>query len=414
MALGESPKLQASRLDLLAASEDTRAARAALWPNLSGTATGEAFSGRSTSTFSIVNTTSPSGTGINSNREVDLAGLGVFGAKLTYPLFKDGSIFGLNDAPAVERSKAIHQALEWTTHLTREEVIYRITQSYIAVVAAQSRVQPIDRRVTLLQQSSGITQEQQQKGLLLPIDVKVVNAELSDAQKLSKVLHEQAVAGSLSLSRLLGMNTLTTHIRLDSLPEPPEPPSAASLLGTSLTAHPSVQAQRATVARAKQDYRLERFRLYPSVTAHASALDVTDFTNDAHEFIGGVTVNIPIWDFGAQLAIMRARKDTYMAEQARLDSVADDVASEVLTIYEEIFGLSESILTLQGEVGKLDRDLRVAASQQQQGITPPLTTIDAELQLVGKRDQLEVMRSHRLLLYAALQRAMGGMWKWIE
>src|SRR6266576_337720 len=44
IALGESPKLEATRFDLLAAGEEIRAAQASLWPNLKGSATGEAFS----------------------------------------------------------------------------------------------------------------------------------------------------------------------------------------------------------------------------------------------------------------------------------------------------------------------------------------------------------------------------------
>src|SRR5437588_5235870 len=55
IALGESPKLEASRFDLLAAGEEIRTAQASLWPNLTGSATGEAFSGDRTSKFGIVN-----------------------------------------------------------------------------------------------------------------------------------------------------------------------------------------------------------------------------------------------------------------------------------------------------------------------------------------------------------------------
>ena len=43
IALGESPKLEASGFDLLAAGWEVRAAQALLWPNLKGSATGEAF-----------------------------------------------------------------------------------------------------------------------------------------------------------------------------------------------------------------------------------------------------------------------------------------------------------------------------------------------------------------------------------
>ncbi|PYL64723.1 MAG: hypothetical protein DMF20_10070, partial [Verrucomicrobia bacterium] len=49
IALGESPKLEATRFDLLAAGAEIRAAQDLLWPNLKGSATGEMFSGSQTS-----------------------------------------------------------------------------------------------------------------------------------------------------------------------------------------------------------------------------------------------------------------------------------------------------------------------------------------------------------------------------
>jgi outer membrane protein TolC len=413
IALGESPKLEASRFDLLSAGDEIRAAQGLLWPNLKGSATGEAFSGDRTSKFGIVNA-GTSGSGISANKRVSLAGVGVFGLKLEYPVFKDGSIFGFNDAPTVEGKRAQRDALAWTAHLTREDVIYRITQVFVDTVSAQNRVEPVDRRVALLQRSFDIQREEQQKGLLLPIDVEVVTKQLNAARSLSKVLHEEAVAGYLGLTRLLGLPS-SSHIRLDStLPEPPAPPDAAQLFHTMLARHPSLRVQLANVEKARQDYRLENFRIYPSVTLHGSAVDVSDFSSDAHLFVGGVTVDIPIFDFGAQLNTMRARRDTYRAEQARLGAVGDDLASELVRVYYEIYALSERILTLQGEIGKLGRDLRVAQSQQQQGIAPPLTAVDAELALVGKQEELEIHRSRRLLLYAELQKAMGGTWKWIR
>ena len=88
IALGESSKLEASRFDLLAAGEEIRAARASLWPSLTGSATGEAFSGRSAGTFALVST-STTGEGVNARKRVNLAGIGVFGLKLDYPIFKE-------------------------------------------------------------------------------------------------------------------------------------------------------------------------------------------------------------------------------------------------------------------------------------------------------------------------------------
>ena len=89
IALGESPKLEATHFDLLAAGEEIRAAQASLWPNLTGSATGEAFSGERTSKFGIVNA-GTTGTGISPTKTVSLAGVGIFGLKLEYPLLRMG------------------------------------------------------------------------------------------------------------------------------------------------------------------------------------------------------------------------------------------------------------------------------------------------------------------------------------
>jgi len=408
IATGESPKLEGSRLDILAAGAEIRAAQDSLWPNLKGTVAGDAFSGEPTSKFKIF-----AGQGVSAGKKVSLAGIGTGDLKLDYPVFKDGSIFGFNDAPAVEIKRAQRNALAWTAHLTREDVINRVTQVFVDAVSAQNRVGPIDRKVELLQRSVDIHREQQQKGLILPVDVEVVTKQLNGAQSLSKIVHQEAVAGHLGLTRLLGLPS-SAQVRLGTLPEPPAPPNAAQLFHTMLARHPSLQVQLANIEKAKQDYRLENYRLYPDVDLRGSAVYITDFSHDGHILIGGIAVNIPIWDFGAQLNTMRARRDTYHAEQARLGAVGDDLSSELVRIYEEIYSETQRMLTLQVEAGKLDRDLRVAQSQEQQGIGQPVTTIDAEVAVIDKQEEMEVHQARLLLRYADLQKAMGGTWKWLR
>src|SRR5438067_2348553 len=78
IAFGESPKLEATRLDLLAAGAEIRAAQDLLWPNLKGAATGEMFSGDRTGKFGIVNAGITTGGGISTRSRVNLAGIGFF------------------------------------------------------------------------------------------------------------------------------------------------------------------------------------------------------------------------------------------------------------------------------------------------------------------------------------------------
>ncbi len=419
LALDESPLLEASRLDVASATEEARAARAQNLPQITGSAGYQLFSGSPTSKFSIVDTGvvggAGGGVGVSANRTVDLGAVQIYSARLSYPLFRDGSILGLNTAPEEAGKLARRRNLAWTSRLRREDVIARITDAYISTVSAENRAGFAERRVKLLGQQVEVTQEQEKQGLTLPIDLKLARSQLSGAQTLSKILRQQAVAGRIEMARALGF-TSPEELHLSSaLPEPPEPPSAELLLGNSLDQHPSLQVQKAVIDQAKADYRLERFRLYPSVTLQGSAVHIDDFSpGGAEVYSGAVAVNVPIFDFGAQISTTRAKRSKYEAERSRLSSVTDDVTFEIVNIYQSIYVLSQNILSLQQEVAKADRDLQVTASQQQQGITPPLTAIEKELHLISKRDDLDGLQVRRLMLYAALQKAAGGAWKWIQ
>src|SRR6266849_752369 len=416
IALGESPALEASRYDVLSAAQEVRAAQGLALPQLTGSAGYQLFSGSRTGKFSIVNLGESNGVSLNTSlNTVDLGAVEIYSARLSYALFKDGSILGLNNAPAIAEKKAKKQALAWTVNLTREAVIYRITDEFVATVSARNRMGLAERRVQLLDQSVNINQEQQKQGLKLPIDVKVAKDQFSAAQTLLKLLHEQSVAGSLDLSKTLGLSSSSKLSLTNILPDPPDPPpTTEQLLGACLSHHPSLEVQRAVIDQAKQDYRLERFRLYPSVSLAGSATYIDDFSPaNGSLFFGGITVSVPIFDFGAQLATARGKLMKYKAEEARLLSTADDVNYEVLKIYQTMYTLTHNILGLQGDVSKAERDAQVLEAQQQQGIAEPLTVIEKELHLIATQDELQGIKARRLTLYGFLQKAAGGSWKWI-
>jgi outer membrane protein len=414
IALGESPALEASRYDVLSAAQEVRAVQGLALPQVTGSASYQLFSGSRTGKFSVVNL-GESTTGVTSLNTVGLGAVELYSARLSYPLFKDGSILGLNNAPAIAEKKAKKQALAWTVNLTREAVIYRITDEFVATVSARNRMGLAERRVKLLDQQVAVTQEQQKQGLKLPIDVKVAKDQFSAAQTLLTLLREQAVAGSLGLSKTLGLSSSSKLSLTNTLPDPPDPPpTTEQLLGACLSHHPSLEVQRAVMDQAKQDYRLERFRLYPSVSLAGSAAYIDDFSPaNGSLFFGGITVSVPIFDFGAQLATTRSKLMTYKAEESRLLSTADDVNYEVLKTYQTIYALTHNILSLQEDVSKAQRDVQVIEAQQQQGIAEPLIVIEKELHLIAKQDELQGIEARRLTYYARLQKAAGGAWKWI-
>ena len=74
----------------------------------------------------------------------------------------------------------------------------RITDAFITTVSAENRAGYAARRVKLLHKQVDITQEQQKQGLMLPIDLKLAQSQLTGAQTLSKILRQQAVSVAMT------------------------------------------------------------------------------------------------------------------------------------------------------------------------------------------------------------------------
>src|SRR5437899_3794037 len=201
IALGESPALEASRFDVFSADQAVRAAQGMLLPQITGGADYLLFSGSRVSKFGVINlgSVSPNGSVVTAS-SVGSAEVELYSAHLKYPLFADGSILGLNNAPAVAEKKAKKQALAWTVNLTREEVIYRITDEFVTTVSARNRMGLAERRVKLLDQKVSITQKQQKHVLKLLIYVNVARKQSRVAKTRLTRLLEQVDARILVLS----------------------------------------------------------------------------------------------------------------------------------------------------------------------------------------------------------------------
>ena len=172
LALNESPLLDASRLDVASATEAARAARGQALPEITASGSAQLFSGSPTSKFLIVNSDSSTIVG-NPNRtpvdrSVSSASVEIYSAHLSYPLFRDGSILGLNTGPAEASQLARKRNLSWTSKMRREDVISRITDAFITTVSAENRAGYAERRVKLFHQQVEITEEQQKQGLMRP------------------------------------------------------------------------------------------------------------------------------------------------------------------------------------------------------------------------------------------------------
>src|ERR1700751_2373723 len=128
-ALGKSPRLEADHYNLQAENEAIKKARAGLLPNITGSAELQNLTGSPTGPFAVLGVNNPDVTGVISFRvnsktagsgRVDWATVGNGSLQMRYPLYQNGSILGLNNAPAVAAAKGAYVRQQGALRLSEQ------------------------------------------------------------------------------------------------------------------------------------------------------------------------------------------------------------------------------------------------------------------------------------------------------
>ncbi len=414
IALGRSPDLRAADYEIKAAGETITSVRAGLLPSISGTLTLQGASGEPTNTFSLLNVVDVENNGLLTNRS--RSGLLGYGSlALNYNLYKDGSIFGLNDAPAVDVAKAQRTVLTWTKDLKREQIILIVATSFLEAATRAGRLRLDTRRVELCEQRLATIQKQMQLGLKLPTDTAAAQAQLASSRQVLQLSKAQDASARLHLAALIGMKPEGLAVST-KLPRAPVLPPTDKLLADAFAKHPGVGVQNAVVDQQFNSYRIARAQTYPQITLNSNYVYGDNLTGstDRHLYTGAVVVSVPIFDFGALSANKHAAKDKYLSEKIRLEKVADDIRNTILDAYGSLIVIQALAAAYESDAIQADTAFQVARSQSQAGLVPPLSAIDAELVQVDKQEALDDERRQELQQFATIQYATGGTWTWIQ
>ena len=417
-ALGQSPELELAKIEASAAESELKAAQAGLLPYLKGIINAELFTGRPLGPFALENSKDPDEVGRGANGQprkkdntIDFGHVWVGGAELTYPIFKDGSFLGLNNAPAVASAKAKQAALAWTKNQTREDIIFTVSEAYFNASIAAEKLRQDERAAKLAAKRLEIVKSQVSQGLKVEEDVKLAESQARVSDLILQNSRQQASAALAHLGSLIGQDA----VQVDSTYHtPPQLPPMKDFVDSAMRDHPSIGAQKATIEEAKQNYRLAESQIWPTVNLDASTEAGGNFDdNGDHLYRGVLKFEVPIFDFGQRGASARASRDHYRAEELRLAIVTKDLRRSILDAYNAILTAQQSLITREVEVQQTQAALKRLQTEQESGKVAPLGAVEAEITLVEKEKLLEEERSKQLLQYATLQKLAGGSWQWL-
>ena len=422
--LGQNPGIKSERFTLAADKENIWKAKASFLPDFTAQAKLWLINGSPPGPFTVLGVndfdngavTTTSGKQTSKSKtplRVGWAPVGTGGVGVTYPIYEDGSILGLNNPPAVKVAKADYKKQDWTIRLTEQDVIAKIVGIFLNVTVYQQKVELDQQKVNLSKKRLEIVQEELALNLVLPQQVDLAKAQLAADQQMLLTSQQRATDSERILAEFLGRRP-TQKLRLDqSQPAIPSLPPLNDLLNRVAATHPAVEVERQNVEVAQQQYRLTQTALYPSVKAEVSYTGSTAFgSENLDTFTAQLGVEVPIFDFGHNLAAEHAALDQVKATQAQLEEVQLSIRESILTQLGQIHTTESNLADMERNYVLASNAVDLIKSEHEQGIANQLALVDAELGLVGAKDDLLLSQLVLRLEYAQLQRLAGGVWAW--
>ena len=176
-----NPRLASEQYTLAADKENIWKARSSVLPDLSGHAEIAGLGGRPSGYWALLGVNDPDVTGVvtrGATRRDQTEGRGPFriswGAvgtgelRLNYPIYANGSIFGLNNFPALAAAKAQYNKQTWAIRLAAQDVTANLVGVFYSTVAFLNKVELDQQTVELSKKRLEILQEELRLNLILP------------------------------------------------------------------------------------------------------------------------------------------------------------------------------------------------------------------------------------------------------
>lgn len=422
-ALGRSPQLQSERYTLKADNEAIKHAQASLLPDVTGSAELQNLTGSPTGPFSVLGVNNTDVTGvpgsfrINSKTagsgRVNLASVGNGTLRMRYPLYENGSILGLNNAPAVAAAKGEYVRQQWTLRLSEQAVIETVAGCFYNATSYLQKAEIDKEKVKLSKKRLDIMKQELALDLTLPQYVELAKAELEADEQMLVTSQQRAADSTMQLAELVG-RPLHANLKLDVAdPRIPPLPPLDKLLNQVTLLHPAMGVQKANITVAQQNLRLAQAALLPSVNLVTSYTGATAFGAENPDLLYFLLrVEVPIFDWGHGRDQEREEQDKLRAAQEELGQVSLDLKESILNELSDIHTTESAIAGLERDIVQTKNQVALIQEEHDQGISTQLSLVDAQEAYAKAKDELMLARLIQRLEYVQLQKLCGGIWEW--
>jgi len=367
IALRNHPRITAAELHALAAQQNVRAVRSALFPSIFADAT-------------AVGATDPNtrvaAGGLNNPLILDRNAEGLTISQLITDFGRSSSL------TASSKSKAMAENEQ--AQATREQILLGVNSAYFSVLGARAVLsvarQTVESRQYVLDQATTMASNK----LKSELDVKFAAVNVTDAQLLLAKAQTDLSAALANLSTVLGYREVHPFELADLPMRPAQTNDEGSLVFLALQHRPELLASRYQRDSAVQFAKAEQKLVLPTISAVGAAgiIPVRDSRLNDNYAAAGVNLSLPLFSGGLYNA--RRHEAQYRADEAeqnlrdqentiirdvRVTRLNADYAFQRLSLTEQFLANARDALDLSQTKYKANLSSIVELSQAQLNAT---------------------------------------------
>ncbi len=276
-----------------------------------------------------------------------------------------------------------------------------VIQAYYAIVTAQRKSANSQTSVTEAQRFFDVSQKQEKGGEVAHADV--IKAQI-DLQQRQRDVKEAALAiekAKIALGVLIFPNFSSEFNVVDDLMEPSELPAVEQAQAAAVASSPDIKAATAGVQEAGLEVTVARYQFLPSLALDffygidanqfaartSGPTDATgrstlpDYQVTGRQNLGysaQVTLNIPVWNWGATRS--KVKQAELKRDQAQLDLTLAQrqLQSNLAMAYAELQAARGQLESLKSSMDLAAESLRLTVLRYQAGEATALEVVDAQ------------------------------------
>lgn len=328
------------------------------------------------------------------------------GVKFEQPIYMGGKIM-----TAYRMSKIGTEIAQQNKRLTESEVIVETSKAYATVVRCKELIQVATSYNTLLKELMRSVESAKKRGMKTQNDVLKVQVKLDESELTLRRAENGYRLAMMNLCHYIG-RPLTDNIDIDgNLPSV----DVSANQSTDITARPEYQILEGKSKLAHNQISLARSEYLPQVGlvgqygyANGVKLNGTKLL-DSWNFLVGLQVSIPIYDFGRRSSKINSARAKYEQAIAEQEDTNNKLVLDVMQSYNN---LDEAVLErslAETSVTSAEENLRSSRLQYEHGVETLSDYLEAQTLWLQANETLIDARNNCYVKLLEYQKATGSI-----